>query len=391
MGRLDELKQSVSYEQVARFYGSVLPEIRQSGAEVRTACFLNCGKTEPTGDRAIAINISTPDARWKCHQYGCTRKGDLVTLAHLLKPGFDGSDNPKGDRFKAILSDLEAIVGGPTLCAKGAAAPRLEDPVPSAELKANVLLRDSANEAARKLVDLDEKFIVETDAMSPKAASYFRKRPWLTPDVAKQWRMGYLPRDSGGDRSGGTMRGKIVYPLLDANGNVLTWFGRDPEFEVNHHKWLQSGRAGTEPIKTRFVKGFHRGLELFGQHRDWRTLREREVLNELGLIVVEGPNDVIRLDTLLHAAVGLCGNQITREQADKIATIAGTYTERTVTLLHDTDTEGESGAKQIVWELAQRGLQVQLGWSRSMFGGKYADRQPESLTDEELHELTDGR
>jgi len=172
---------------------------------------------------------------------------------------------------------------------------------------------------------------------------------------------------------------------------VLTWFGRDPEFEANHQKWLQSGRAGAEPIKTRFVKGFHRGLELFGQHRNWQTLQEREAFNELGLLVVEGPNDVMRLDTLLHAAVGRCGNQITAAQADKIATIAGQFANRRVTLLHDTDAEGEAGAKQIRWELAQRGRQVQLGWSRTMFEGSYADRQLESLTDEELNELIDER
>ena len=27
------------------------------------------------------------------------------------------------------------------------------------------------------------------------------------------------------------MRGKIVYPMLVEDGEVLTWFGRDPEYE----------------------------------------------------------------------------------------------------------------------------------------------------------------
>lgn len=392
MGKLDQLKADVTFEQVAAYYGTLLPELQRSGDEVRLACFLNCGKTEPTGNRAIAINTSTPDARWKCHQYGCTRKGDLVTLAHLLKPGFDGSENPRGDRFKAILSDLEAIAGGTVPSGGGTPRPAVAAAEsPRAQPEVNLPLKDSANERARELTNLDAKFIVEPDEMSPAAASYFRRRPWLTPGLAKQWRMGYLPKDSGGDRSGGTMRGKVVYPLVDGNGDVLAWFGRDPEFEANHQKWLQSGRAGVEPIKTRFVKGFHRGLELFGQHRNWQALREREAFSELGLLVVEGPNDVMRLDTLLHASVGLCGNQITAEQTDKIAAIASEFANRRVTLLLDTDAEGEAGAKQVLWELAQRGLQVQLGWSRTMFAGKYADRQPESMTDEELNELIDGR
>jgi len=42
----------------------------------------------------------------------------------------------------------------------------------------------------------------------------------------------------------------------------------------------------------------------------------------LGLVLVEGPNDVIRLDTLGVPAVALCSNAITREQVDKAAQLA---------------------------------------------------------------------
>ena len=81
------------------------------------------------------------------------------------------------------------------------------------------------------LVELDRKFITDVAEMNPKAAAYFRQRPYLSPGVCQQWRMGYLPRDSGGDRVGGTMRGKIVYPMLNEQGEPLAWFGRDPEHE----------------------------------------------------------------------------------------------------------------------------------------------------------------
>jgi hypothetical protein len=46
-------------------------------------------------------------------------------------------------------------------------------------------------------------------ASAPSAPAF------LTPEMCKRWRMGYLPRrDAGGDHAGGTMRGKIVYPML---------------------------------------------------------------------------------------------------------------------------------------------------------------------------------
>ena len=68
------------------------------------------------------------------------------------------------------------------------------------------------------------------------------------------------------------MRGKIVYSMLSDNGEVLTWFGRDPEYEGKYHEWIVGGKQGNEPEKYHFVRGFQRGLELFGQHR----LREKE-------------------------------------------------------------------------------------------------------------------
>src|SRR5207244_5667624 len=135
-------------------------------------------------------------------------------------------------------------------------------------------------------------------------------RPFLSPEVWARWRAGYLPRDAGEDKSGGTMRGKIVYGYPSEEGEILTWFGRDPEFEDKHKSWEATDKAEREPEKFHFVKGFHRGLELFGQHR----LHEdgnAEKLKTLGLIVVEGSNDVMKLDTLGVPAVGLCSNTIT--------------------------------------------------------------------------------
>ena len=119
--------------------------------------------------------------------------------------------------------------------------------------RANVPLAQSDNERARGLVNLDAKFVVDPAAMSPKAASYFRHRPFLTPEVCKRWRMGYLPRDAGGDHAGGTMRGKIVYPMLSESGEVLTWFGRDPEYEGKYPRVdcrREAGeRAGEVPLR----------------------------------------------------------------------------------------------------------------------------------------------
>ena len=43
--------------------------------------------------------------------------------------------------------------------------------------------------------------------------------------------------------------------------------------------------------------------------------------------------------------------------------------------------------RQALWEIANQGVDVRLAWSRSMHGGAYADRQPESLTPEEWEKI----
>ena len=380
---VDELMPQVSLEQAANFYGVPLPELKKIGSETRTACFLNCGKKGPTGDRVLAIQADHPAKQFHCHNYGCGKGGNLVSLCDLMKPGDRGGGRPRGDRFKDIAKDLQAMAGGET------GTPSAVPAIPAAAVieKVNVPLKDSENERARGLTALDAKFLVETADMSPKAARYFRARPYLTPEVCRRWRMGYLPRDTGGeDKSGGTMRGKIVYEYPNEAGDVLAWFGRDPEFEEKRQQWETSGRTEKEPEKFHFVKGFHRGLELFGADH----LREEgrpEQIQKLGLVLVEGPNDVIRLDTLGVPAVALCSNTITREQAVKVALLARELGNGIVTVLLDCDPEGLNGMTQCLSTLAQL-TPVRLAWNDRMFGGKFRGRQPESLRIDELQEIT---
>jgi hypothetical protein len=342
---VDELMPQITLEQAAAYYGVALPELQRIGNETRVRCFLNCGKAKETGDRALAIQADDPTKKWHCHQYGCGKGGNLVSLCDLMKPGPNAGGRPRGERFKEIAADMKAMVEGVTR-AEGVVVQPIPQVSSPPEVKVNIPLKDSENERARALTDLDRKFLVEVGDMSPKASAYVRRRAFLTPEVCRRWRMGYLPRDVGGeDKSGGTMRGKLVYAYLSEDGQVLTWFGRDPEWEEKHQKWETSGRSEREPEKFHFVKGFHRGLELFGQHA-LSAEGSREKLQGLSLIVVEGPNDVIRLDTLGVPAVALCSNTITREQAAKAARLGRHVGEGVVTVFLDEDEEGENGMKQ---------------------------------------------
>ena len=391
---VDGLIEQIDLETVLRFYGVAdSVELQRSGNEVRMRCLLNCGKESETGDRAISVRTGDPAKRWKCHQYECGKSGNLVGLIDLLKDGPNMGGRPRGERFKAIARDLEAMAN----CVASAAAEIVtadgqESPERRAEPpKVNLPLSRSEKVAARALVNLDEKLLrVPDENMNKHAAGYIRSRPYLNPELMGKWRMGYLPHDTGGDKSGGTMRGKIVYPMLSERGEVLTWFGRDPQYEVKRANWESSGRdPKREPRKHHFVKGFHRGLELFGQHA--RRLDEpgfREAIAEMGILLVEGPNDVIRLDALGVPAVGLCSNRITGDQVQRLAGWAKKLSGGLVTVMLDCDAEGERGSQQTVYELA-RHCNVHLAWLPTMFNGRFRGKQPESLDLEEWSAIRD--
>ncbi|MBN8625808.1 MAG: hypothetical protein J0M17_09990 [Planctomycetes bacterium] len=379
---MDDLMRRVSVDDVLRFYGVASDTIQRVGDEIRARCFLNCAKTEPTGDRALAIKVDDDAKRWWCHSYSCPHKGggNLVGLMDLLKPGEPMNGRPRGERFKAILGDLKEIAGGAPLSRTPTASappkPRIAEPA-----KVNLPLEENPNERIRAVVSLHERLVVDPLLMSPPAAGYVRRRPYLTPELLRKWKVGYLPFDAGGENSGGTMRGRIVYPIHDEQRRVLTYFSRDPRHEEKLAIWQAGDRSAPRPEKTHFVRGFHRGRELFGQHR----LAEpgvREAIQSLGhLLITEGPNGVLRLDAIGVPAFAACSNHLTREQATKIArwcrelnVVAG--------VMFDCDAEGDVGAKQAVVELSQR-CPVRLVWCRATFDGRFLDRQPDGLTEQE--------
>ncbi len=380
---VDELIDTTRPWEAAAFYGSHWPEGKYSG-NVRLPCPFNDSCNESSYG-ALSVNVDKQHSPILCHT--CGTRGKLIELMWGFKHGkpFSG-DRLRGEEFKEILTDLKTI--------RGQSAPPPDSPTPSppvpslAEKPApepspvNIPLQDQ--EKTRGLVTLWEELIVDPAQMPPPAAAYFRKRPWLTPEVCRKWKMGYLPRDG---RS--LLRGLIVYAHQNAAGDILSYSGRDPAFEEKWQKWLRDGRPEkSRPNKHRYVKGFHKGIELYGAVA--ARLQDRRLkgsLGKQGLFVVEGQNDVIRLDTLGLPAVALCSNKATETQIAKLDQLARKASQSRLTLMPDNDEEGEAGFKDLLWHLASHGLDVRLAWSRTSHYGKFAGMQPEEMGEEELHEV----
>ncbi len=175
----------------------LLPELKRIGNETRARCFLVCGRTHETGDRALAIQTDHPAKQWKCHQYGCGKAGNLVSLCDLIKPGTNAGGRPSGDRFKQIAADLLAMTQG-VFTAATMAVPTPPATVKPPEPPRNLPLAQSDNERARSLTNLDAKFTTDPARMPPAAASYFRQRNFLFPEACRKLAHGLPAAGHGG-------------------------------------------------------------------------------------------------------------------------------------------------------------------------------------------------
>ncbi|MCA8999132.1 MAG: hypothetical protein KDA80_19175 [Planctomycetaceae bacterium] len=405
INNVDELIDNTRPWEAAAYYGYPWPEGKFNG-NVRLPCLFNDACNQSSYG-ALSVNVDRPHSPIYCHT--CGIRGKLIELMWGMKHGqpFDG-DKLRGHQFKEIMGDLRAIRSQTT--PPSSPTPQPMAPVPSfaespepEEPLVNIPLKDQ--EKTRSLVNLWEDLVVDPAEMPPSPAKYFRQRPWLTPEVARKWKMGYLPKNGPpmaacsaretrswrfkiGSRvqraeepvPDGLLRGLIVYAHLNEAGDILSYSGRDPDFEKKWERWIADGRPEKKrPNKYRFVKGFHKGIELYRQNHD--RLKDRhlkENLGKHGLFVVEGQNDVMRLDCLGIPAVGLCSCKATQTQVETLERIAQTVCQGRLVLMPDLDEEGEAGFKELLWELAERRLQVAVAWTRAVLVEVVA-REPESI------------
>ena len=100
-------------ERIARFYGRELPPLHQTTNETRMACAFACGKHETTGDRSIAVKSQADGAVFRCFHYGCTVRGNLLSLMYWIKHDHGPSgERLHGQEFREIAEDLAALAGG---------------------------------------------------------------------------------------------------------------------------------------------------------------------------------------------------------------------------------------------------------------------------------------
>jgi len=382
---VDAFQRETSLEEAAELCG-VQINVTGSGRNVRLDCPFGCDG-DHAGKAEIAVDTENPAKQWVCHAYSCQVRGNLLTLMY----GWLKGTRPSGDRLRGSeFGEVKQVIAGTTPLPKKPTEKK-PDKERQETAKCNPPIRLAEKEETRKLLDppLWEKLVREPVGMTPEASAYVRRHRCLSPEAMEKWHVGVLPSDGGGDKRGWSLRGHIVYPVHDEDGEVICFVGRDPKFEEKLRAFEATPPAERDPkkrpIKHKFPRGFHRGIELFGQQQERFGAEEaREALARFGLIVCEGFNDVIHVDSYGLPAVAIMSNIITDQQVEKLLRLAKELSGGKVSLLFDCDLEGDNGAKDAAWKLLQAGLHVVPRWGPRMYGGAYNGRQPESLTAEEL-------
>ncbi|MEZ6129004.1 MAG: hypothetical protein R3C59_09995 [Planctomycetaceae bacterium] len=397
---VDRLIEQTGVEQVLTHYGKPLPE--KSSGEHRMQCVFNEACVDSQYGN-LTVRLDDPINRIYCHS--CQVRGNLLTLIHGLEHHrAPESGRLRGDEFKAAVATLKQIAGepgsdpgntessrqtqsfNPMPKARPHAAVPTSTPLSFTPTPTNTPLHRHEKEAARALANLHEELITDVSEMSPEAAQYVRSRPWMTPELMQKWGVGWIP---GNGRSL-FRKNYLVYTHRNERGEVVSYSGRDLLFEQKWLKWLKDGKPeGKKPNKHRFVAGFHKGSEFYGGYSS--RLKEpyvRESLQKYGIVVVEGMNDVIRLDELEVAAVALTSNRATDTQVQTLTRFAHQTSNNLITLLPDCDEEGESGFKDLLWRLAEHRTKTRLACSRTMFGGHFSEKQPEHFPENEWQTIS---
>jgi hypothetical protein len=191
---VDELQAQTTLQEAAAKCG-VTVDVHGSGRQVRLDCPFGC-PGDHVGKRELSVDTGHPQKVFACHAYQCQLRGNLLTLMHGWLTGTRPTgDKVKGEEFKrvrAVLAGAPPPSGAPQKPTPGAEQRTVEPP-------RNIPLAESANEKARELETLDEKFVVDVAHMPPSAASYVRRHPCLSLALMQKWRVGVLPQDAGSD------------------------------------------------------------------------------------------------------------------------------------------------------------------------------------------------
>ncbi len=184
------------------------------------------------------------------------------------------------------------------------------------------------------------------------AHPYFAERG-LTTETVGEFGLGFCNK--------GSMTGRIVIPIHNADSQIVAYAGRWP------------GTPTGDTSKYRLPPGFKKSLELFNLHRAMKSDPNQP------LIVVEGFFDCMKLwQHGLKRVVALMGSTLSPVQEALI--VKHTNCDSRIVLMLDEDEAGRAGCEQALQRLAPQAFVKAFRFPKE-------GQQPDQLSADEIHEL----
>lgn len=184
------------------------------------------------------------------------------------------------------------------------------------------------------------------------AHPYFAERG-LAPETVAEFDLGFCNK--------GSMTGRIVIPIHNAEGHLVAYAGRWP------------GTLTGDTSKYRLPPGFKKSLELFNLHRAIQSNPSQP------LVIVEGFFDCMKLwQHGLKRVVALMGSTLSPAQEELIIKL--TNCDDRIVLMLDEDEAGRAGCAQALQCLAPKAFVKAYRFPQE-------GQQPDQLSADEIHEL----
>ena len=316
-----ELRDRVSMEDILGHYG-LMEKFRRSRNEVIGLC--------PFHDETTAsFHVSLTKNVFHC--FGCQSKGDILDFVALTEE--------VDVRHAAFMIHewFQVSHGGV-----------IRSAAPASENKAGV------SEAAAEESGANQPLTFNLSNLDSKHP-YLVQRG-LEPETIEYFGLGYCSR--------GLMRGRVVIPIHDENGELVAYSGRYP------------GEPPEGRPKYLLPPGFRKSQVVFNLDRAGMNAKET------GLVVVEGFFDVFKVwQAGFHQVVAIMGSSLSKSQRDLMEASVGANGK--VNLLLDQDDAGRACLNQCLDELSPRVFVKTLGLPNE-------GDQPDNLSKEEIQRILAG-
>lgn len=335
------VKAAVSFQQVLEHYGFTA-EMRstRNGDGLEGACPIHPG----TGKDIFKVTLSKNC--WFCHNSACKCGGNHLDFVAKMENCNAHEAALKLDQW----FDLGLV---------GKSESRPQQPPTVSSTPQTTSSPSPISEMSERLQeapdDSGENVPLSFKLENLKSDHAYLTERGLTPETVELFGLGFCAK--------GTMSGRVVIPIKNAQGELVGYCGRWP------------GQAPDERPKYKLPNGFKKSIEIFNLDR---ALSEQQ---GLPLIVVEGFFDVMKLWQMGYPrAVSLMGSSLSEAQEE--ALIQASASRQGIILMFDEDDAGRMGREKALVRLARRLFVRIVPLPRE-------GAQPDHLSEKEIRDLLD--